>query len=77
MPPQNGPVCVECSIMRNVMASALGAELGGLLFQNCDKATAMRTYPAEMGHQQPPTKVAIDNKATNIIFNGTEEKNIF
>ena len=36
MPPENRPVHVECSIMRNVMASATEAELGGL-FENCQK----------------------------------------
>ena len=34
MPPDNVPVHVECSIVRNVMASATEAELGGL-FENC------------------------------------------
>ena len=31
MPPDNGPVHVECRIMRNVMASAKEAETGGYL----------------------------------------------
>ena len=34
MPPENGPVRVECSIMINIMASATEAELGGL-FKDC------------------------------------------
>ena len=42
MPPQNGPLHIECSIMSNVMASATEAELGGL-FENVQKATATRT----------------------------------
>ena len=44
------------------MASATEAELGGL-FENCQKATSMRTALSEMGHQQPPTPVETDNTA--------------
>ena len=33
MPPENGPMHVECSIMRNVMASFMESELGDL-FEN-------------------------------------------
>ena len=36
MPPENGPVNVECGIISNVMASATEAELVGL-FENCQK----------------------------------------
>ena len=36
------------------MASATEAELG-CLFENCQKATSMRTALADMGHPQPPT----------------------
>ena len=42
MPPENVPVHVECSIMRNVMESATEAELGGL-FENCQKEISMST----------------------------------
>ena len=45
MPPENGTVHVEFSIIINVMASATEAELGGL-FENCRKATFMRTFIA-------------------------------
>ena len=72
MTPDNGTVHVECRIMRNVMASAPEAELGGL-FENCQKATSMRTALSEMGHQQPPTLAATDNTAENSIVNGTEK----
>ena len=73
MPPDNGPVHVECSIMRNVMASATEAELGSL-FENCHKVTSMQTDLADMGHQQPLTPVATDNTAANIIVNGTAKQ---
>ena len=55
--------------MRIVIASATEAELVGL-FKNSQKATSKRTALAYMGHQQPPTPVATDNKEANIIFNG-------
>ena len=71
MPPENGPVHVECSIMRNVIAPATEVELG-LLFENCQKSTSMRTTLAEMGHQKPPTPVETDNTAAKSIVNGTE-----
>ena len=69
MPPENGPVHMEFSIMTNVMSSAMEAKLGGL-FENFQKATSMRTDLAEMGHSQPPTPVATENTAENIILNG-------
>ena len=49
MPLKNGPVHVECSIMRNIMASATKAELEGL-FENFQKETSTRTALADMGH---------------------------
>ena len=36
----------------------------------------MRTALAEMGYQQPPTLVATDNTAANIIVNGTAKQKI-
>ena len=74
MPPENGPVYVECSIMRNVMELATEAELVGI-FENCQKATSTRTALAEMGHLQPSTPVSTDNTAANRIVNGTANQN--
>ena len=76
MPPSNGPVHVECSIMRNVMASAMKVEPGGL-FENGQKATYMRTALAEMGHLQPPTPVATDNTEADSIVNRAAKQNIY
>ena len=73
MPPENGPVHIECSIMRNFMASATEAELGGL-FEKCQKATSMRMDLVEMGHQRPPTPVTTDNTTANSIINGTAKR---
>ena len=55
--------------MRNVMASATEAELGGF-FENCQRVKSIRTALAEMGHPQPPTLVATYNTVTNRIVNG-------
>ena len=68
--PDNRPVHVECSIIRNLMASATESELGGL-FENYQKATSMGTILAEIVCQQPATPVETDNTAANIIVNGT------
>ena len=62
IPPENGPVHLECRIMRNVMASATEVELGGL-FENFQESTYTRTALVEMVHQQPPTTVAKENTA--------------
>ena len=49
MPPENGPVHVEWSIMRNFIASDMETKLGGL-FENCQKATSTQTDLSETGH---------------------------
>ena len=74
IPLENVPVHLECSIMRNIMASATEAELVGL-FENFQKETSMRTALAEIGHQKPPTPVATYNTAASSIVSGTA-KNI-
>ena len=76
MPPENGPVHVECSIMGNITASAMEEKLVGL-FEKCQKAASMRTALAKMGHQQPPQPVAKDNTAANGIVNGTSKQKRF
>ena len=73
MPPENVPVHVEYIILRNVMASSMEAELGGL-FENFQKATSTRMALVEMGHPQAPTPMANYNAAANIIVNGTQKQ---
>ena len=75
IPPENGPVHVECSIMRNVMASATESELGGQ-FENCQTETSMITALSEMGHPQPPKIMETDNTSANSIDYGTEKQKI-
>ena len=76
MPLENGPMHVECSIIRNLMESDTEAELGGL-FENFHKEKSTRTALAEMVHQQPPTLVATENTATNSVVNGTAKQKHF
>ena len=54
------------------MVSVTEAELGGL-FKNCQKDTSMWISLSEMVHSQPPTPVAITNKAENSIVNETKK----
>jgi hypothetical protein len=73
MPKANGPIHVECGIMRNVLASAMESEMGGL-FKNCQKGAELRITAIEMGHDQPPTPVATDNSAAEAVLNGTAKQ---
>ena len=68
MPAANGPVHVVCKILKNVMASSMEAELGGL-FLNGQEAVYLRTILNELGHPQPPTPMVTDNSAANSIVN--------
>jgi hypothetical protein len=59
-PSNNGPVHTVCKTLRNVLASATEAEMGGL-FLNCQEAVPLRNALLEMGHKQPATPVQTDN----------------
>ena len=50
----NRPIHVECTTMRNVLASAMETYLGAL-FSNCQRGAATRMALMEMGHAQTPT----------------------
>ena len=71
-PPQtNGAIHVECSTMRNVMASAAEAETGGL-FINGQEGQPIIVTLEEMGHKQPgPTPICTDNTTADGIANET------
>ena len=66
----NGPILVLAKVIRNVMASAAEAEIGGL-FMNAQEAVPERTTLIEMGHPQPPTAPKTDNSTADGILNGT------
>ncbi len=59
-PTNNGSIHAECSVLRNVMASAAEAEIGAL-YINSQTAEVFRTTLIEMGHPQPPTTIQTDN----------------
>jgi hypothetical protein len=59
-PPQNGAIRIVSTIMRNVMASAMEAELGAL-FHNARDGIPLRTTLIEMGHDQAATPIQTDN----------------
>ena len=63
-PPSNGPCLTLVKVLRNVMASATEAEMGGL-FLNCQEAIPLRNALIEMGHPQPPTPVQTDNSTAH------------
>ena len=56
----NGPIAIECSLLKNIVSSAAEAELGGV-FTNATRACGMRTALEEMGHPQPATPICTDN----------------
>ena len=60
----NGPVAIECSILKNIMSSAAKSELGGV-FTNATHACGMRTILQEMGHPQPDTPICTDDTTAN------------
>ena len=57
------------------MASAMEAKLGWL-FEKFQIATYMRKSLTGMGHQQPPTPVAMNNTVAHSIVNGTAKQKI-
>jgi hypothetical protein len=64
----NSAVLTSTSIMKPVLSSASEAEIGAL-FDNCKKATILRTTLHEMGWQQPPTPIQTDNSTACGIAN--------
>jgi hypothetical protein len=69
-PPLNGPILVNCTIMKNVLASAAEAELGAL-FHNGKDGALLRTTLEDMGHPQTATPIQTDNACASGIANNT------
>ena len=69
-PPFTGPILVNSSIMKAVLASAAEAELGALFF-NAKDGASLRTILADMGHPQPATPIQTDNACAAGIVNST------
>ena len=66
----NGSVLLVAAILKNVMASAAEAELGGLLV-NAKDGEVIRNTLEEMGHPQQPKPMQTDNSTTSGIINET------
>jgi hypothetical protein len=69
-PPQNGAIHIISTIMRNVMASTMEAELGAL-FHNARDGIPLRTTLIEMGHDQAATPIQTDNACAAGVANKT------
>ena len=69
----NGPVAIECSVLKNIVSSAAESELGGV-FTNATRACGMRTALIEMGHKQPATPICTDNTTANDLIAGRIKK---
>ena len=59
-PTLNGPLHVECKVLRHVVTSAAEAETAGLFF-NCQTAIYLRRMLTALGHNQQSTQVKTDN----------------
>ena len=56
----NGNIMITCAILKLVAASTAEAELGAL-FLNAREAKVIRLILRELGHEQPPTAIHVDN----------------
>ena len=65
----NGPLHIECKTIRNVVASAAEAEMGGL-YHNAQTSIPIRYILEALHHPQPPTPIKTDNAtAHGFIYN--------
>ena len=71
--PLNGPIHIECKLLKHVVASAEGAETAGL-FHNCQTAVMIRNMLFALGHIQPPTPAKTDNSTAASFVNNTLKK---
>ena len=66
----NGPIHVLAKIIKNVMSSAMEAEIAAL-FLNAKLIIEYRQTLEDMGHPQPPTLIQTDSRTSEGIINGT------
>ena len=59
-PPLNGPIHIECKLLRHVVTSAAEAETAGL-FVNCQKILEIKHMLHALGHPQVAIPVKTDN----------------
>ena len=56
----NGPIHIECKLLRHVVTSAAKAETAGL-FHNCQKIVEIKQMLTALGHPQGAVPVKTDN----------------
>ena len=66
----NGAIHVLCTVLKLVASLAAKAELGAL-FINAKEAKTLRLTLEELGHNQTPTPIHMDNSTTVGIVNNT------
>lgn len=64
----NGPILTLAKMIKNVVSSAIEAELAGI-FNNSKEATAARITLEELGHPQSKTNIICDNETAVGITN--------
>ena len=69
-PPENGPIHMECRILKHVVASAANAEVRGLL-KNGQTVVPVRINLHKLGFTQPPNPIKTDNSAAEGIVTAT------
>jgi hypothetical protein len=69
-PPQNGAIHIISTIMHNVMASTMEAELGAF-FHNARDCIPLCTTLIKMGHDQAATPIQTDNECAAGVANET------
>ena len=75
-PPINGPIHIECKLLRHVVTSAAEAETAGL-FLNCQKIIEIKQMLHALGHPQSATSVKTDNAtAASFVTDIIKKKNV-
>jgi hypothetical protein len=68
IPPNNGAILTNATIIKAVMSSAAKAELGAL-YLNAKEAVYLQQILEEMGHPQPKTPIQTDNTTAKGVIN--------
>jgi hypothetical protein len=66
----NGSILNVASVIKNVVSSASGSEVGAC-FHNAQSGAPLRVKLTELGHTQPPTPLRTDNSTAYSIMNET------
>jgi hypothetical protein len=66
----NRAILIISTVLKHVMSSAAGAEIGAF-FLNAKEGAVLRTALEKLGHPQPPTPLETDNITATGYSNGT------